>query len=414
MIIVLIAISTTLSAITISSTNHIFMINTNNEKIIIDSGENFQYGGVTIRWYLSEAVKLNTSELIVYIDPIEIHVHEEPADFIIVTHDHAPHYSPYDIEKVTDENTILISSPQTLGDYIVTPGDTLSFDGIDFEFVPAYNVHRFRPNGEPYHPQEDDGLGVIVDFGSVRIYIAGDTGPIPEMGDIETDIALLPVGGLSIMNATDAVKAVELIKNSSDLKYGIPFHYGYNGITDNAGSIVDAYTFRDLVNCSVVMLDSLEIWHPHKLSKPEFLSPNPGDQLSSIATIRWNLSDSWKHDLFCHLDYSNDSGLTWIRFAANEIGTTYDWNTSALQDGMHYKIKVTIVCVEEVGAFLTEEIISGEFSINNTHSQLTETKQMTSSSLSNETSPQPTTGFSLVCLILMYTLLVALQGKKTQ
>ncbi|MFX0015905.1 MAG: MBL fold metallo-hydrolase [Candidatus Hermodarchaeota archaeon] len=411
-LIVLTTLSTTSLMITATSTSNLSMIFNNNQKAIIEAGEQFQYSGVSIRWYLSEAVKLNSSELIVYIDPIEIHVHEEPADFIIITHNHAPHYSPNDIEKLTDPHTIIISSPQTPGDYIVRPGDVLSFDGIDFEFVPAYNIHRFRPNGEPYHRPEDDGLGVIIDFGMVRIYVAGDTGPIPEMATIETDIALLPVGGLSIMNATDAAVAVELIKNSSDLMYVIPFHYGYNGITDDAGSISDAFMFRDLVNCSVVMLDSLEIWYPHELSSLEILNPNHGDQLFSNVTLYWKASDTWKHDLLYHLDYSNDSGITWYRFAAYEISTTYTWDTSSYQDGT-YKIRVTAICLEETDTFLSMEAISDEFSINNTVPFLTETHSLTSSPLSNyETKSRSTAGMSLLSYLLSLLLLLSIQRKK--
>jgi L-ascorbate metabolism protein UlaG (beta-lactamase superfamily) len=64
-------------------------------------------------------------------------------------------------------------------------------------------------------------LGFIVNIGGVRVYHAGDIDFIPEMKDIETDIALLPVSGTYVMTADEAIQAARAI----DPKVAIPMHY---------------------------------------------------------------------------------------------------------------------------------------------------------------------------------------------
>lgn len=66
-------------------------------------------------------------------------------------------------------------------------------------------------------------LGYIVEVDGVKLYHAGDTDFIPEMRDLQPDIAFLPVGGLFGMNVVAAVEAAEAIKP----KVAIPMHYGF-------------------------------------------------------------------------------------------------------------------------------------------------------------------------------------------
>lgn len=77
------------------------------------------------------------------------------------------------------------------------------------------------------------------------------------MKDIVTDIALLPVSGFAWMTAKEAGTAVDYLRVSSNLKYAIPMHYGYNGYTGNIGSFEDAITCGLYAKTSVVILDSM-------------------------------------------------------------------------------------------------------------------------------------------------------------
>ncbi|MBN1596061.1 MBL fold metallo-hydrolase, partial [candidate division FCPU426 bacterium] len=65
---------------------------------------------------------------------------------------------------------------------------------------------------------------------------AGDTDRIPEMKKVETDIALLPVGGHYTMNADEAIQAAMDFKPA----LAIPMHYG-----GAVGTIKDAEKFRN-------------------------------------------------------------------------------------------------------------------------------------------------------------------------
>lgn len=229
------------------------------EKQIIEA-DCFEYEGVELNWLVIAGFKLKKGDTIVYIDPKDVNRKDfeilEPADYIIITHDHTPHYSPLDMYYLSDDDTVWITAPSisvTRENQVrVYPRDTLEYEDVSFEFTPSYNVDKRRPTGELFHPPEIQNIGVVVDFDGTRIYHTGDTDPIPEMREIETDIVLLPVSGYAWMTANEATEAVELLKESGDLKYAIPIHYGYNQGTDT-----NALIFSNNANCSVVILPRL-------------------------------------------------------------------------------------------------------------------------------------------------------------
>jgi L-ascorbate metabolism protein UlaG (beta-lactamase superfamily) len=88
--------------------------------------------------------------------------------------------------------------------------------------VRAYNITKFRAPGVPFHPPEADHVGYVVTVGSVRIYFAGDTDHIPEMADIDCDVALLPVSGTYTMTAEEAAEAAGVLAP----QIAVPMHYG--------------------------------------------------------------------------------------------------------------------------------------------------------------------------------------------
>ncbi|MHA1951336.1 MAG: MBL fold metallo-hydrolase [Candidatus Thorarchaeota archaeon] len=220
----------------------------------------FTFEGVELMWIIIGGFKLKFNQTVVYIDPYNLdNVYDpvlETADYIIVTHDHGPHFSFEDIQRLSDNETIIISSriPAMFlsEDYTVYPDDVLEFDDVTFEFVPSYNVNKFRVGGALFHPPEYDYVGVIVEFNGTRIYHAGDSDRIPEMTSIVTDIALLPVSGYAWMEAEEAAAAAEDLMLASDLSYAIPIHWGYN-----VGSRLDAERFVELANCTTMILEKL-------------------------------------------------------------------------------------------------------------------------------------------------------------
>lgn len=214
-----------------------------------------EYQGIKIRWLGHDTFEISNGKKIV-IDPYKLSK-EHRADILLITHNHFDHLSKEDIEKVKDENTVVVAPKECEQDLksmnfkeviTVKPNDKVQVEGIGIEAVPAYNTNKINPStNKPFHPKEDGKVGYIVNINGVRIYHAGDTDAIEEMKSIETDIALLPVSGTYVMTAEEAAEAVKMIKP----KLAIPMHYGAI-----VGSIEDANKFKELVSeCEVKILE---------------------------------------------------------------------------------------------------------------------------------------------------------------
>jgi len=202
-----------------------------------------------IHWLGHASFRIENDKTI-YIDPYELKGRPLKADLILITHDHFDHCSPDDVAKVAKDDTVIVTiaaaAQKLKGDVrVVKPGESLVVQGIPIETVPAYNVSKFRSPGVPFHPKESGHVGFIITVAGQRIYHAGDTDVIPEMDDIQADVALLPVGGTYTMTADEAAEAANMIKP----KVAIPMHWGAI-----VGSAEDAQRFRDLCEVEVAIL----------------------------------------------------------------------------------------------------------------------------------------------------------------
>ena len=54
------------------------------------------------------SIRVKAGEKNIYIDPFEMKISPKDADFILITHDHYDHFSPEDIEKVANDNTVMV------------------------------------------------------------------------------------------------------------------------------------------------------------------------------------------------------------------------------------------------------------------------------------------------------------------
>jgi L-ascorbate metabolism protein UlaG (beta-lactamase superfamily) len=154
--------------------------------------------------------------MVIYIDPWKL-TDGPKADLILITHDHQDHCSPEDVAKIQKEDTVIVTVKSAADNLsglikIVSPGDQFSIKGIQIHAIPAYNINKFRETGEPYHPWDAGYVGYLISMGGLSIYHAGDTDLISEMGNLSTDVALLPVSGTYVMTAEEALEAAKTIK----------------------------------------------------------------------------------------------------------------------------------------------------------------------------------------------------------
>ena len=176
-------------------------------------------------------------EQVIYFDPFALH-RLKRADIILVGHDHPHHCSPADIDKVKRMNTVILAdehaarhiAPPVIA---MVPGQQETVENLLIEAVPAYNLHT------SFHPRRKAYMGFIVTLGGLRLYHAGDTDFIPEMHDLDVDIALLPISGFTVMNAEEAAQAALALHP----QVAIPMHYG-----TAYGTLEDAEHFRALLD----------------------------------------------------------------------------------------------------------------------------------------------------------------------
>lgn len=184
---------------------------------------------------------------IVYVDPFKIKESVNDADFIFITHPHYDHFSPQDIEKIINNDTVIIT-PSSMKNEVeklynnekiyVEPENEYNLDGISFHTTSAYNKNA------PFHPKENKWVGYIIDLDK-KYYIAGDTDNIKEISQINCDVALLPVGGTYTMNYEEAA----MLANTINANVVIPTHYG-----DIVGNIDDGINFKNLVKDKTVYI----------------------------------------------------------------------------------------------------------------------------------------------------------------
>ena len=210
--------------------------------LIKAQNQNYKSMVDNIHWLGQAAVKVATAEKVIYIDPYRIQ-NKDQADIVLITHGHSDHLSPDDIEKIINANSIIIAPENCMGkleDFNVreiksiSPGQSIALDDINITAVPAYNIVKTN-----FHPKSNNWVGYILNIEGTRIYHAGDTERIPEMKDVECDIAMLPLGQTYTMNSVkDAADAAIDVK----ARIAIPIHYGlYEGNED------DARKFKELL-----------------------------------------------------------------------------------------------------------------------------------------------------------------------
>lgn len=191
-----------------------------------------------LAWLGHDAFRLQAGGKTLYFDPFQLAGQPVPADIICISHEHYDHCSPEDVAKIAGPQTVIMTEPQAakkLSGQVraMKPGERATVGEITVEAVASYNTNK------KFHPQGNHWLGFVVTVGGVRVYHAGDTDFIPEMGQIKADIALLPVSGTYVMTAEEAAQAALAIRP----QVAIPMHYGAGVV----GTAEDAARFAKLL-----------------------------------------------------------------------------------------------------------------------------------------------------------------------
>jgi L-ascorbate metabolism protein UlaG (beta-lactamase superfamily) len=191
--------------------------------------------GMEIEWLGHAGFRFKRGKLVVYTDPFKIQG-GDPADLILITHDHYDHCDRSSVESVRKQDTVIVGPAavaEKLHDVkVVKPGQLIVEKSVEIKPVHAYNTNK------PFHPK-GSGVGYVFTMGDKTIYHAGDTDFVPEMKQLgKVDVAILPCGGTYTMNAREAAEAANAIR--PDLS--IPMHWG-----SIVGSKKDAEEFRKLV-----------------------------------------------------------------------------------------------------------------------------------------------------------------------
>ncbi len=192
------------------------------------------------------SIRIN-KEKTIYIDPFKIDRNYNDADIIFITHDHYDHYSEEDIDKVINENTVIVIPEELLTKVLkkginknaiitVKPNQKYMVQGIKFETVPAYNTNK------TFHPKENGWVGYVIEINEIKYYIAGDTDITEENKKVKCDVAFVPVGGIYTMDFKEAAQLVNQIQP----KVAIPIHYG-----SVVGTKQDAEEFIKLLHTNV-------------------------------------------------------------------------------------------------------------------------------------------------------------------
>lgn len=189
---------------------------------------------IQITWFSHSAFKLDINGTIVVIDPFltgnplaSTTADKIDADFILLTHAHGDHLGDtVSIAQRTNAKVIAVYEIVTwLGAHGVenshgqNTGGSYKHPFGDVKFVKAEHSSSF-PDGT-YGGQ---ACGIVLSVDNKRLYFAGDTALFSDMklvGEMEIDLACLPIGDNLTMGPTDAVTATKWIHPNAVF----PIHY---------------------------------------------------------------------------------------------------------------------------------------------------------------------------------------------
>ncbi len=199
-----------------------------------------------------ENIIINTQSSIkignIYFDPFKIESEIHDANLIFITHSHYDHFDIDSINKIKNDNTIIIipddeEIKSKLDNYnVVLPNNTYEFNNIIVNTIPSYNVNK------RFHPKENNWLGYIITINDETYYIMGDTDITDESKLVKCDYLFIPIGGTYTMDYKEASELTNIIKP----KKVFPTHFG-----SIVGEKEDFNKFKELINNDIEVINKL-------------------------------------------------------------------------------------------------------------------------------------------------------------
>lgn len=219
-----------------------------------DTQEDTEVNTDNITINTQSSIRIDGSKKI-YVDPYKRKKASHDADIIFITHAHYDHYDEPSLRNAAREDSIIVCPASMLADVKrmnISAGKVIGMSAgeteevgsaVKAEAVPAYNLNK------NFHPKANDWLGYIITMDGIRYYAAGDTDALPELEDVDCDIAFVPVGGTYTMTASEAAGLV----NKIHPEIAVPIHYG-----TIVGRAADADTFKNALDKDIQVVKKVE------------------------------------------------------------------------------------------------------------------------------------------------------------
>lgn len=200
-----------------------------------------------VQLFKQSMVKL-TGEQVIYVDPYKVDGEPKDGDIVFITHTHGDHFNLDEVRKVAKSDATIVFPAKELDKLAgsgfknvvgAVPHEAGTVKDIAYQAVPAYNTQTSN------HPKDREWVGYIITINGFSYYMAGDTDLIPEMENIDADVAFIPMGGTYTMAYEEAAKAANLIHP----RFAVPYHYA-----DVVGTRDDAVKFIDLIEPGITAI----------------------------------------------------------------------------------------------------------------------------------------------------------------
>ncbi len=177
----------------------------------------------------------------IYVDPVggsEAFAGQSKPNIILITDIHGDHFDMETLRAVSLDGTAIIA-PKAVAEKIdeelqpqvtvLDNGNITKIQGIDTLSIEAVPMYNLREEALKYHTK-GRGNGYVIDDGTQRVYISGDTEDIREMRALKNiDIAFVCMNLPYTMTVESAASAVVDFKP----KKVYPYHYrGTEGLSD--------------------------------------------------------------------------------------------------------------------------------------------------------------------------------------